>query len=276
MSKAAASREARAEDVRGGPGHTVILAVALAVPAVKLAYTVGGQEAAWEVLIVMEPANWPDILIGMVLASPALAAVLAVVSSRMVFAYFAAKGAETRAGKGAETGALPAPTGAAAVARVAALAAVNPVAVGILMAVFFGPWWGTATGLVAFALRQGVVAEYRLGRRAPDGTPRRRPPGGARTWRHHVTATQQWAALLLAVVALPLAAFASALDGTSWAPVVDCTVDTAEGTYQDRLIELTRRGNGVVGWSPAHHEAVNGVACTSAGTRVVRDPWWRG
>ncbi|MCH0539772.1 hypothetical protein I3F58_09390 [Streptomyces sp. MUM 203J] len=266
MSKAAASRGARAEDERGGPDHTVILAVALAVPAVKLAYTVGGHEAAWEVLIVMEPTNWPDILIGMVLASPALAAVLAVVSSRMVFAHFAARSVAT--------GAVTTATGPAAVARGVALAAVNPLAVGILMAVFFGPWWGTATGLVAFALRQGVVAEYRLGRRTPDGALRRTPPGAPRTWRHRVTATQQWAALFLAVLALPFTAFASALDGTSWAPVVDCTVDTEDGSHPDRLIELTRRGNGVVGWSPAHHEAVNGTACTSAGTRVIRDPWY--
>lgn len=32
-------------DRKGGPGHTVLLAVALAIPAVKVAYTLGGAGA---------------------------------------------------------------------------------------------------------------------------------------------------------------------------------------------------------------------------------------
>lgn len=82
---------ARSADRKGGPGHTVLLAVALAVPVTKVAYTVGGGAAARDVFIGMEPANWPDVLIGMVLTDPLLASVLAVVVSRVVFALFAAR-----------------------------------------------------------------------------------------------------------------------------------------------------------------------------------------
>lgn len=53
---------ARSADRKGGPGHTVLLAVALAVPVTKVAYTVGGGAAARDVFIGMEPANWPDVL----------------------------------------------------------------------------------------------------------------------------------------------------------------------------------------------------------------------
>ncbi|MEV0263851.1 hypothetical protein AB0I49_21265 [Streptomyces sp. NPDC050617] len=237
------------------------MAAVVALPAVKLAYTVGGGEAATEVLTGLEPGNWPDVLIGMLLSSAPLTAVLAVVLSRMVFAYFAAKGA------------VPHARSFAATLRVVALAAVNPLAVGIVVAVLFGPWWGTATGLTACLLRQGIVAEYRMGRRGPGGR-RRRAAGAPRTWGHRLAGAEQGAALILAVLVLPVAAFASALDGRAWAPLVDCAVDTGHGGTSDRLIELGRKGSGVVGWSLAHHEVVNGTACAVAETRVVHPPWW--
>ncbi|MGC5532745.1 hypothetical protein [Streptomyces sp. SR-10] len=47
----------RSADRKGGPGHTVLLAVALAMPVTKVAYTVGGGAAARDVFIDMEPAN---------------------------------------------------------------------------------------------------------------------------------------------------------------------------------------------------------------------------
>ncbi|KOG88101.1 hypothetical protein ADK38_21660 [Streptomyces varsoviensis] len=251
----------RERDARGGPGHTVLMAAVLALPAVKIAYTVGGGEAATEVLTGLEPGNWPDVLIGMLLSSPLFTAVLSVLVSRMVFAYFAAKGAVPRARSWAAT------------LRALALASVNPLAVGIVMAVLFGPWWGTATGLTACLLRQGITIEYRTGRRGPGGR-RRHPARASRTWGERFAGAEQGAALLLAALVLPVAAFASALDGTSWAPLVDCAVDTGHGGAPDRLIELARKGSGVVGWSLAHHEVVNGTACSVAETRVVHPPWW--
>ncbi|WP_405184265.1 hypothetical protein [Streptomyces albidoflavus] len=83
-------------DRKGGPGHTVLLALALAIPAVKVAYTLGGGGAATDALMGMGPGNWWDVLLGMVLTTPLLACVLGVVASRVVFALFAARGAVPR------------------------------------------------------------------------------------------------------------------------------------------------------------------------------------
>jgi hypothetical protein len=43
------------------------LALDLAVPVAKVAYMVGGNGAARDVFVVMEPENWPNVLIGQVL-----------------------------------------------------------------------------------------------------------------------------------------------------------------------------------------------------------------
>ncbi|MFD3414074.1 hypothetical protein [Streptomyces cyaneofuscatus] len=66
-------------------------------------------------------------------------------------------------------------------APAAALTIVNPVAVGVVDMCFFGPWWGLGTGLAAYALRKGVVVEYRTGGRRPHGhRAGRRTPAEAR------------------------------------------------------------------------------------------------
>ncbi|NGO73949.1 hypothetical protein G5C65_37665 [Streptomyces sp. SB3404] len=234
----------RAADRRGGPGHSVLLAVLLALPAIKVAWTVGGGRAAWEVFVVLQPANWVDIPIGMLLSSPLLAAVLAVVVSRVVIAYFAARGA------------VPSGRSRAEMVRITGLFLVTPFAFGTLMAVFYGPWWGLGTGLGILALRYGVLAAYRKGHRK-------------------VVATETAAALLLIVVVLPVAGLASALNGESWAPVLHCTVDDGEGTDRQRVIEMGRQGNGIYGWSTDSHAVVTGTACALDESRVVREPWWR-
>ncbi|MGW5777984.1 hypothetical protein [Streptomyces sp. NPDC003863] len=256
-------------DRKGGPGHTVLLALALAVPVTKLAYTVGGGDAVRDVLVGMEPANWPDILVGMVITDPLLGSVLAVVVSRVVFALFAARGA------------VPLGGGPVGALRRAALTVVNPIAVGIIDACFFGPWWGTATGLGAFALRQGVVVEYRTGRRRPHhhreqdgaghGDPGYRPP----VWLRRAAGAEQWAALSLTVVVLPFLAFVSALDGQAWTGIVECRVTDGTRTESDRLIELSREGDGVVGWNLDSEQISNGLGCVSEESRYVREPWWR-
>ncbi|MFF4173086.1 hypothetical protein [Streptomyces sp. NPDC001744] len=259
----------RETDRKGGPGHTVLVALALAVPVTKLAYTVGGGDAVRDVLVGMEPANWPDIVIGMLITDPLLGSVLAVVVSRVVFALFAARGAVPLGG--GRVGAL----------RRAALTVVNPVAMGVIDACFFGPWWGLGTGLAAFALRQGVVVEYRTGRRRPHHRHGREP--GARhntgyrppAWLVRAAGFEQWASLLLTVVALPVLFFVSALDGQSWTSIVECRVTRGTETGNDRLIELGRKGNGVVGWNLDTEQVSNGVGCTSDESRFVREPWWR-
>lgn len=43
----------------------------------------------------------------------------------------------------------------------------------------------------------------------------------------------------------------------------------------DRLIELGRKGDGVVGWNLDSEQISNGLGCTSEESRYVREPWWR-
>jgi hypothetical protein len=251
--------QTRALDSKGGPGHTVLLALALAVPAVKVAYTVGSAEGARDVFVGMEFGNWPDVLVGMVLTEPVLGAVLGVVVSRVVFALFAARGAVPKSG------------GLVGTARRLALTVANPLAVGILAACFYGPWWGLGTGLAAFALREGVVVEYRAGRRGHHHhDPEYRPPRLLRRF----SAAEQWVAAALTVVVLPLTAAGTALDGRSWTSVLRCEVQEGRHTDAQRVIELGRKGNGVVGWSLDTEEVVNGAGCVGTGSLRVRDPWW--
>ncbi|MEW1701020.1 hypothetical protein [Streptomyces sp. NPDC091278] len=253
-------------DRKGGPGHTVLLALALAVPVTKVAYTVGGGDAVRDVFAGMELSNWPDVLIGMVITDPLLGSVLAVVVSRVVFALFAARGSVPLGGE------------FAGAARRAALTLVNPIAVGVIDACLFGPWWGLATGLTAYALRQGVVVEYRTGRRrshrhrsGPGPRSAYRPP----RWLRRAAGCERWVALGLTVAVLPFLAFVSALDGRAWTSVVECRVTDGTRTRSDRLIELGREGDGVVGWNLDSGQISNGLACTSTGSLFVREPWWR-
>ncbi|NLU70379.1 hypothetical protein [Streptomyces sp. HNM0574] len=248
-------------DRKGGPGHTVLLALVLAVPVVKVAYTAGEGGAVREVFSGMELSNWPDVLVGMVLTNALFGAVLGVVLSRVLFAACAARGA------------VPGGTGPAASARRLALSLVNPLAVGAIIACLFGPWWGLGTFLVAVALRQGIVVEYRTGRRGHHHrhAEAARPGPWVRRW----VAAEQWAALALTVVVLPVLAFAAAVDGRAWTTVVRCEVTDVAGTRTDRLIELGRKGNGVVGWNLASHQVSNGTGCEKTEELVVRDPLWR-
>ncbi|MFE1269876.1 hypothetical protein [Streptomyces sp. NPDC058757] len=261
--------EERRADRKGGPGHTVLLALALAVPVAKVAYTVGGGDAVRDVFVGMEPANWPDVLLGMVITDPLLGSVLAVVVSRVAFALFAARGA------------VPAGRGTLAHLRRVGVTVLNPLAVGVIDACLFGPWWGLGTALAAYALRKGVVVEYRTGRRRPHrahGTahddphdPEYRPP----PWLRRAAGAEQWVALLLTVVVLPSLFLVSALDGQAWTSIVACRVTDGTRTADARLIELSRKGNGVVGWNLEAEEISNGLGCTATESRFVREPWWR-
>jgi hypothetical protein len=210
----------------------------------QLAWTVGSGYTTWEVLTGVEFA-WLNVVIGMVLTSPWLGVTSAVVFSRLVLEYFASRGA------------LPLHrVGVAARARTVALAVVNPLTMGVLTAVFFGPIWGAGTAIACLAVRQGVIAAHR-------------------TEKHRLSAAELWAALALTVVVLPTVAFATALDGRAWAPVLDCTVDRGHGPKRTRLIELSRKGPGVVGWNLEAEEVSNGTKCITEKSLVVRKPWWR-
>ncbi|MFF9474212.1 hypothetical protein ACF1E9_16545 [Streptomyces roseolus] len=261
--------EERRADRKGGPGHTVLIALALAVPVAKVAYTVGGGNAVRDVFVGMEPANWPDVLLGMVITDPLLGSVLAVVVSRVVFAVFAARGA------------VPTGRGRSAHLRRAGITVLNPLAVGVIDACLFGPWWGLGTALAAYALRKGVVVEYRTGRRrarhghgtphGPSHDPDYRPPG----WLSRAAAAEQGVALVLTAVVLPALFLVSALDGQAWTSIVACRVTDGTRTTDARLIELSRKGNGVVGWNLESEEISNGLGCTATESRYVREPWWR-
>ncbi|KLJ05114.1 hypothetical protein [Streptomyces sp. KE1] len=248
-------------DRKGGPGHTVLLAVALAIPAVKVAYTLGGGGAATDALMGMGPGNWWDVLLGMVLTTPLLGCVLGVVASRVVFALFAARGA------------VPRGEDRAARLRRAGLTVLNPVATGVVVACFIGPWWGLGTAVAAYLLRRGVVIEYRTGRRGRrHHDPHFDPP----RWQRRLATGEQVVALTLSVVVLPLLGLVSALDGQAWTSVVRCQVADEAQVYSARLIELQRQGNGVVGWNLDRAEVSNGVGCAGLASRTVREPWWRG
>lgn len=247
----------------------MLLALALAVPVAKVAYTVGGGDAVRDVFVGMEPRNWPDVLLGMVITDPLLGSVLAVVVSRVVFAVFAARGA------------VPTGRGRLAHLRRVGVTVLNPLAVGVIDACLFGPWWGLGTALAAYALRKGVVVEYRTGRRrthhghgtahGPSHDPDYRPPA----WLSRAAAAEQGVSLLLTAAVLPFLFLVSALDGQAWTSIVACRVTDGTRTTDARLIELSRKGNGVVGWNLESEEISNGLGCTSTESRYVREPWWR-
>ncbi|MFJ3906031.1 hypothetical protein [Streptomyces sp. NPDC090025] len=251
----------RAEDRKGGPGHQVLIAVVFAVPVLKLAWTLGGGGAAGDALLAMEPGNWPDVLIGMLMNDVLLAVVLAIVATRASYAYFGARGGAA----GSRNLSL---------AHVAATAAVVPVAFGVILGAFHGWWWGLLVCLVAYALRLGVIAEYRTGRRSrSDGRRTHTLPTGP----GQRTADAAWLlSLALTVLVLPVLAVAGALDGQSWTSVVACDVNTGDGTSRAKLVELGRKGTGVVGWDIAAGEVVDGVDCGAVEDKTVREPWWRG
>lgn len=252
-------RPLKTEDRKGRPGYGVLLSVVFLVPVLKLAWTLGGGGQAGSALLAMEPANWPDVLIGILLNDALLAALTAVVTSRVTYGYFAARGgAQLHAGTPLH--------------RTLATTALVPVTFALLVGAFHGLGWGLVTGLVSYALRLGVVAEYRTGSRTLGGRRASRRPSD---WRGHAIEATRWTALLLAVFALPLTALAGALDGRSWSAVLACDVNTGHGSERSRVVELGRKGTGVVGWDIEGSEVVDGVNCGESGDDVVRDPWWR-
>ncbi|MEE1744781.1 MULTISPECIES: hypothetical protein [unclassified Streptomyces] len=254
------SDKERSEDLKGGPGHIVLLAVVFAVPVLKLAWTLGGGGEASEALVAMEPSNWPDVLIGMLLNNALLASVLAVVVSRTSYAYFAAKGG---ARVHADT----------PITHLLVQAVIVPLTFALVVGAFHGLWWGVAVALVSYALRLGVIVEYRTGRRE-RGSGRRTgtSPSG---WLEHAADTAGVAALLLAGAVLPVIALIGAVDGRSWTSVVECDVNTGRGEERARLVELGRQGNGVVGWDIEGDEVVNGLNCGVSEDDAVRVPLWR-
>lgn len=52
-------------------------------------------------------------------------------------------------------------------------------------------------------------------------------------------------------------------------------MNTGEGNERARLVELGRKGNGVVGWDIEGDEVVNGINCGVSENDVVRPPLWR-
>ncbi|GAA1953223.1 hypothetical protein [Catenulispora subtropica] len=248
----------KTEDRKGGPGHTVVLAVVLVFPILKVAWTVGGGDAAWDVLVALEPKNWVDVLMGMVRNSVILAFVLAVVVSRMTFVFMAARGS------------LHDGTDRRALILGTLMSLISPIAFGLLMTVFFGWRWGVFTALVAWLLRQGVVLEYLTGHRGGRERSARLAP-----WQHRAVSAERIVATLLSVVVLPIVAFAVALNGESWASLVKCEVQIGAVRRPGTLIELTRMGDGIVGWDLDRQEVANADGCVKVDGLVVREPWWR-
>lgn len=234
----------------------MLMAALLAVPVLKLSWTLGGGDAAQDALDTMGPKNWLDVMSGMFLLEPLLSTVLGVAAARAFYLYLG------------EHGHGPAHPGRGLAAK-AASAAILPGALALVIGSLHGWGWGLTAGAAAYALRLGVLLDHHTGRYA--GHRRTRAVGPL-----HRTADLVWAAgLLLTLVALPLLALAAAVDGRAWAGVVRCDVDTGSGPSRTRLIEMERQGNGVVGWDVAHGGVVNGVACAGDEDDVIREPWWR-
>lgn len=238
----------------------MMLAVVLALPALKLAWTLGGGDAARDALIAMGPGNWADILIGMFLNEALLATVLAVTVSRASYAHFAARGGALRHRD-------------TPMAVTAATAAVVPAALGTVVGAFNGLGWGLTAGLASYVMRVGVMVDYRTGRR--EHTTGRRTGTQAETVPQRAADVLWIAGLLLGIVVLPAVAVAAALDGRSWTSVETCDVNTGSGTHRARLVELTRKGNGIVGWDLGDSEVVHGVNCAADTDESIRPPWWR-
>ncbi|WP_306366637.1 hypothetical protein [Nocardiopsis sp. CC223A] len=249
------------EDSRRSAARIVVAALVLAVPVVKLAWTLGGGPAAREALYAMGPSNIMEVVIDLFLAEPLLAASLAVVVSHMSYAYFSARGGALRH--------LNSP-----VALTVASAMVVPVAVGVVVGAINGPVWGLATCVLAALLRLTVFLEYRTGRRSPESGKRTGETVGS-LWQG-VADTGRVTALALTVVVLPLVAFGVAVNGHSWTTVMFCDADTGDGTERARVIELGRQGHGVTGWSLDHHQVVVGENCLIDEDEVIRPPLWQG
>ncbi len=264
----------RSVDRKGGPGHTVLLALALAVPVTKVAYTVGGGDAARDVFVAMEPENWPNVLIGMVLTDPLLASVLAVVTSRVVFALFAARGAV-------------------------------PVAGGVLRALpedradHRQPGGGRGGGRVL--LRSLVGAGHRAGRprAAPGhrgGVPHRQTTASRTRCRaahgFRTGPRRPWlpAGALATPCGGPRAMGGTRSDGRGAArPGLRLGAGRAgldvgrplpgHRGYADRGQPPDRaepQGAGVVGWNLDTEEISNGAGCAGEESLYVREPWWHG
>ncbi|MCH0564933.1 hypothetical protein [Streptomyces sp. MUM 2J] len=224
--------------------RTVLGAVVLAFPVLKVAWTLGSSSAASEVFLTAGIRSWSDALSGMVLTDALLASVLAIVVCRLVPFRFR----RAPAAGGPATGWLV----------VLALALAVPLAFGVIVGAWHGWAWGLATALIAYVLRVGrELAELRRG-------------DGPRT----ASGTVSLVLSLVVAAALPLVALGSCLNGRSWAPVLLCDVDVGTGPERERVIELSRTGPGVVGWGLSGHEAVNGIRCALAEDQQVRAPVW--
>ncbi|MGA5821648.1 hypothetical protein ACPC54_27730 [Kitasatospora sp. NPDC094028] len=245
---------------RAGAEHVMAPAVLFAIPVLKLAWTLGGGDAARDALSAMGPANWVDVVIGMFLAEPVLAAVLAAVACHLTYAYRAAHGGAARH---RERGRI----------ATAAAASIVPLAAGVVVGAFNGLWWGVASGALGYLLRLGVIAEYRTGARSADTGHRTGRP--ATSFRPRAAEALRVAALLLALAVLPALAVSAALNGRSWTSVLSCDVDTGAGPRRARVVELDRSAPGVVGWDLSAREVVSGTNCAVEADDVIRPPWWR-
>ncbi|MCH0559017.1 MULTISPECIES: hypothetical protein [Streptomyces] len=224
-------------------GRAILVIVLLAFPMLKVAWTLGGSAEANEVFLTMGVGSWPDALTGLLLTDALLASMVAVVVCQLIPARFRRAPVSRRSTTG----------------RLAALALTAPLAVGIIVGALYGPGWGIATTLTAYALRTGEALSH-----------------GDRTaaWRRK-TATAA-SALSLGIVALvPFVSLAACLDGRAWGPVLVCDVDAGEGSRRQRVIELRRTGPGVVGWDIPDREVVNGVHCARSDDQQVRPAWWQ-
>ncbi|MET9661383.1 hypothetical protein [Streptomyces sp. NPDC006510] len=108
----------------------------------------------------------------------------------------------------------------------------DPLIFALVVGAFHGLWWGLAVARASYALRLGVIVEYRTGRGEPGSGKRTRTSPSGRLER--AADTTEAAALLPAGVVLPAIALIGAVDGRSWTSVVDEDTVTVEDHQFDR------------------------------------------
>lgn len=132
----------------------MVVAVLLVIPVLKLSWTLGSGDAARDAMQAMGPANWPDIIIDIVLLTPLVATALGILVCRATFGMYADRRHDE----------LPASGDARSDVALGLKAAIVPISVGIVVGSFNGLLWGLVAGVLGYLAQLGIIADFHSGR----------------------------------------------------------------------------------------------------------------